>query len=207
MQLIEVPYNSQRDNQPFPNLRGSSQCGYTAAAMAISPFVPRSATDKFIAKLILAMEPIYGEARFEDRILRLVPWARGRRFGAIGDCYVVALNAIFAEENLPYRMRWYPTGGTSAQLKAAIDAGSPAMLSTMLTDYGHFITVIGYDDQHWICHDPYGDGYAPGGYRHNSKGEERYYPKAWLEHKARLADPNRRGLRFMHAERSRRKGV
>lgn len=199
MQPLNVKYNSQRNNRSLEGLRGSAQCGYTAAAMMISPFLAHAENDEFIFNLIEAMEPRYGKARWSDRILDRVPWARGMRLGMFGDSYVIALNALFEELDLPYQIEWIPTGGTPEQLKQAIDAGSPAMLSTMITPSGHYICVIGYDDDHWICHDPYGNGYAPGGYRTNTWGERVYYPKSWLESRARAADPNRRGLRFMHA--------
>ncbi|MEQ9364551.1 MAG: hypothetical protein RIF32_09920, partial [Leptospirales bacterium] len=76
---INVPYNSQRDNAGLAGLAGTSQCGYTAAAMMLSAFLPDAATDDFVAYLIKRMEPAYGGATLADKILDRIPWARGRR--------------------------------------------------------------------------------------------------------------------------------
>lgn len=201
MNPLQIKYNSQRDNKPFKRLLGYAQCGYTAACMMLSAFIPKASFDSFVAMMIRRMEPAYGQADLAARILDRVPWARGRRLGMFGDSYVVACNHILQEFKTKASIVWRPTGGTVEELEAAIDSGSPAMLSTMITSSGHYICVVGYDRDHWICHDPYGDGYR--GYRKHHDGAYVKYPRAWLETRARRSDPNKRGLRFMYIKRNR----
>ncbi len=193
---INVPYNSQRDNPAFAGLPGTSQCGYTAAAMMLSAFLPEASSDAFVAHLIERMEPAYGRATLADKILDRIPWARGMRLGMFGDAYAVACEEILREREASARIVWTPGGGAPATLEAAIDQGSPAMLSTKITSSGHYICVVGYDSGHWICHDPYGDGHR--GYRAHQEGAFVKYPRAWLEYRARKSDPTKRGLRFMY---------
>ncbi|MCR9142086.1 MAG: C39 family peptidase [bacterium] len=195
---IDIAYNSQRDNPGLAGLPGSAQCGYTAAAMMLSAFLPDAATDAFITYLIKRMEPAYGKATLAEKILRKVPWARGR-LGIYGDAYAVACEEILRERGVNARIVWTPGGGSQATLEAAIDQGSPAMLSTMITPSGHYICVVGYDAGHWICHDPYGDGHR--GYRSHPDGAFVKYPRTWLEARAVRADPTKRGLRFMYVLR------
>lgn len=196
---LNVPYNSQRDNPAWRGLPGSAQCGYTAASMMLSAFVPDAGTDAFVSYLIQRMEPVYGRATLADKILDRIPWARGMRLGMFGDAYAVACDEILRERAVQARISWTPGGGTGMGLEGAIDQGSPAMLSTMITRSGHYITVVGYDAGNWICHDPYGDGLR--GYRNHRDGAFVKYPRTWLETRAVRSDPTRRGLRFMYIRR------
>ncbi len=192
---INVVYNSQRDNANIRGLRGSSQCGYTSASMMLSAFLPDASTDEFVASLIDRMEPKYGAASMADMILDKIPWARGMRLGMFGDAYAVVCQKILEERGATAKIQWHPTGGTPEQLAAAIDQGSPAMLSTMITNSGHYICVVGYDSDHWICHDPWGN--ALSGYR-NQNGAFVQYPRDWLETRARKSAPDKKSLRFMY---------
>ena len=196
---LDVKWNDQKDNIPLPRLPGSSQCGYTSAAMMVSPFIPAAATDDFVHGLIMRMEPAYGRATLADMILDRIPWAHGKRLGMFGDAYAVACRELLRERGLNAELVWRPTGGSASELEAALMQGSPAMLSTMITRSGHYICVVGCDDEHWICHDPYGDGFR--GYRQHVRGAYVKYPRVWLEARARKSDPNRRGLRFMYIKR------
>jgi uncharacterized protein YvpB len=193
--ILDIKYNSQRDNPAVAGVPWSSQCGYTSVAMMLSAFLPEADSDKFVAELVRRMET---PGPLLDRILAKVPWARGKRTGMFGDAYAAAVAAILEERAPHLRAVWIPTGGTAAQLQAAIDAGSPANLSTMLTEHGHYIPVIGYDRENWICNDPHGNaltGYA------NPDGHRVRYPRAYLEAAARRSDPNKRGLRFLSIRR------
>lgn len=196
---INIVYNSQRDNSSLAGLPGSAQCGYTSAAMMLSAFLPEAVSDAFVTYLIKSMEPAYGQATLADKILDRIPWARGRRLGMYGDAYAVACEELLRERGVRARVIWTPGGGTQAMLEGAIDQGSPAMLSTMISPSGHYICVIGYDAGNWICHDPYGDGYR--GYRENPDGAYVKYPRTWLETRAVKSDPTKRGFRFMYIAR------
>ena len=194
---IRIIYNSQRDNSPFAGLPGSSQCGYASASMMLSAFLPDTSSDEFVKNLILRMEPAYGQADLDDEILEEIPWARGQRLGMYGDAYAVACEEILQERGVRAHLQWRPTAGTTDELEAAIqECGSPAMLSTKITVSGHYICVVGFDAEHWICHDPYGNGYL--GYRAYQDGAFVKYPRAWLESRAIPSDPHKKGLRFMY---------
>ncbi len=53
---------------------------------------------------------------------------------------------------------YYDSSPTWSELTAQIDAGRPAVLSTMLTSAGHIVLAIGYYSNHSvIIRDPYGD--------------------------------------------------
>jgi uncharacterized protein YvpB len=77
--------------------------------------------------------------------------------GASLNNYTKVLNNYLKENKVKKEAKIRVTGGTEKEIKSILDGGSPLMASTMLTTSGHYICIVGYDDEgNWIVHDPYG---------------------------------------------------
>ena len=48
-------------------------------------------------------------------------------------------------------------------LKAHIGQGDPAIVHGYFTGAGHIVTIVGFNAEGWVCHDPWGE-YCDGGY-------------------------------------------
>ena len=78
-----------------------------------------------------------------------------------------------------------PFGATEKDVKYALNIGSPVMVATMLTQHGHYIVIVGYDDEAkcWIVCDPYGKfSFEKGRYEKIGKysGASQLYPYVGL---------------------------
>ena len=143
---LDTKQNDQIDNKQLGRIKGSWQCGYTSAAMVMSSVYEPAKSDQFIIDLIMTMDKAYVENKSDTRN------------GAFLARYPEYLNAILAKNNINKKVKFLPHSGTNTDIIAAINNGSPVMCSTMITNEGHYIVIIGYDDDRkvWIVNDPYG---------------------------------------------------
>lgn len=163
--ILNIEYNSQRDNIATPVAGPMSQCGYNAAWMWLSHFIPKihSSDDGQLAKFVDGMEPAYGLYGFGDDILESHPEYAGRRMGAFMENYSRIISRYLElygiQGHLVYREGYGDKSGSLQEIIDAIDGDSPVFLSTRLTSAGHFVLVIGYDfdQQSLIIHDPFGN--------------------------------------------------
>ena len=145
MKRLEVIYNTQCDNFEFSRLKPSAQCGYTSACMVLSYYVPLASSDVFIGEFVNYMDRDFISGKSKARM------------GASLNNYPKVLNNYLKGNQVKKEAKIRVTGGTEQEIKSILDNGSPLMVSTMLTTSGHYVCIIGYDDEgNWIVHDPYG---------------------------------------------------
>jgi hypothetical protein len=155
---VDAKYNWQANNPTEEKITGGSQCGYTAAGIAMSIVDARYASDEYIAELVHAMENTEGWIRKE--ILKSFPKARGR-LGAIGDYLAIAMKLQLKRDgHTKFKVEFTPHSGTWMETHNINKRGGTVLLSTMLVSSGHYISKIGFNDKdldEGIFHDPAGD--------------------------------------------------
>lgn len=195
MVLNDRPYNWQADNKPIEaiarSVPGSAQCGYTAFAVALS--ASTAASDTWIYQLGEWLEKP-GPVR--SYVLEQIGQAeRGQRLGAYQAAYYSVLR--YMREHKTFHADFFRVEGrgTLAEVQSALDDGFCLFLSTMLTGYGHFITVLGYDGETLICHDPAGD--FSRGYFNAYGAYVRYDARGMADRLTPAGYPWFRGFRFI----------
>ena len=138
---LSVPYKSQRDNHNYPD----GTCNVTALAMCIAFLKP-------------TLKPASGQ--LEDELYRY----------AIdnGLNYQDAYDMAKIVEVYGLRDR-FETHASIREIKEWLAAGNPAVTHGYFTPSGHIITLVGYDENGFIVHDPFGEWFA-GGYDKNVPG-------------------------------------
>lgn len=131
MPILDVPYFSQRDN-----LRDWWRtCNITSAAMILSAY------------------GIVGDGSHLQLEDQLYDYAAKERL------------VIGSPQDLKRIFEWKPgvhddfTLDNSMwiqRVKENIDAGIPMMIHTQFTVAGHIIDIVGYENNHLVCHDPWG---------------------------------------------------
>lgn len=144
--ILDIKQNDQIDNKQLGRIKASWQCGYTAAAMLLSSVVQEASKDEFISELIILMDDEYIKNKSNTRN------------GAFLARYPDHISTILKSKNINKKVRFVPHSGNNSDIIKAINSGSPVMCSTMITDEGHYILIIGYDEDRktWIVNDPYG---------------------------------------------------
>ena len=71
--------------------------------------------------------------------------------------------------------------GTLADIRTAIDQGTPCVVSGYFTRSGHIVVIKGYDDTGFIVNDPYGVYYKEG-YNTSESGEGVHYSNDLISH-------------------------
>ena len=144
--VLDIKQNDQIDNKQLGRIKASWQCGYTAAAMLLSSVIEEAKTDKFIEELVILFDDDYIKNKSNTRN------------GAFLAKYPEHLNSILKKRNINKKVIFMPHSGGNNHIIQAINNGSPVMCSTMITNEGHYIVIIGYDDERkvWIVNDPYG---------------------------------------------------
>lgn len=144
--VLDIKQNDQIDNKQLGRIKASWQCGYTSAAMLLSSVVQEASTDEFISELIILMDDEYIKNKTNTRN------------GAFLARYPDHIATILKNKNINKKVRFVPNSGNNNDIIKAINNGSPVMCSTMITDEGHYILIIGYDEERkvWIVNDPYG---------------------------------------------------
>ena len=144
--VLDIKQNDQIDNKQLGRIKASWQCGYTSAAMLLSSVMEEAKTDKFIEELVILFDDDYIKNKSNTRN------------GAFLAKYPEHLNAILKKKNINKKVIFMPHSGGNNHIIQAINNGSPVMCSTMITNEGHYVLIIGYDDDRkvWIVNDPYG---------------------------------------------------
>lgn len=144
--VLDIKQNDQIDNKQLGRIKPSWQCGYTAAAMLLSSVLQEASTDEFISELIILMDDEYIKNKTNTRN------------GAFLAKYPDHITTILKNRNINKKVKFVPNSGNNNDIIKAINSGSPVMCSTMITDEGHYILIIGYDEERkvWIVNDPYG---------------------------------------------------
>lgn len=143
---LTVPYNWQVDNDSFTNkFRGSSQCGPTSCCIMLSAYIPDAAKDTFVKEFITEMDS---------------EWLKGigNRKSAFQGNYKLVIEKYLKKHNINKKVVLKAHGATIDDIKKALNSGSPIMVSTKLTDAGHYVCMVGIDEARgvFIFHDPYG---------------------------------------------------
>jgi uncharacterized protein YvpB len=171
--ILKVKHNDQIDNSKLGRITPGGQCGYTSACMVLSAFIPEAENDKFVESFILMMD------------LDFVNNKSNTRQGAVLTNYPKQLDKLLMDYLVPRKTKILPHSGTNDDIIKAINIGCPVMAATKITNDGHFICIIGYDDERkcWIVNDPYGQySFADSKYikigKHSGSGVE--YPYTLL---------------------------
>lgn len=144
--VLDIKQNDQIDNKQLGRIKASWQCGYTSAAMLLSSVMEEAKTDQFIEELVILFDDDYIKNKSNTRN------------GAFLAKYPEHLNSILKKKNINKKVVFMPHSGGNNHIIQAINNGSPVMCSTMITNEGHYVLIIGYDDDRkvWIVNDPYG---------------------------------------------------
>jgi len=128
------------------------------------------------------------------------------RFGKDRAQSVDGLNSVFNQlaRELGVRQLRSTGGGSLAELRAALDAGSPVIVHGYFTSYGHVLVVTGYDERGYYVNDPAGrwSGYFKGGYPgawgEPAAGHDTFYAKAAFEAAVATSDGSTQLPLWMH---------
>lgn len=148
----DVPYFNQRLNKISP----AKSCQNSIAAMLLSYFGATSITPDAISKRwgISKAQTVYG--------------------------WEIVFNAEAEERDLRYRDNGVDDGRLSS-IHKILDNGTPVGVHGSFTNSGHLIILLGYDEQYYYVHDPYGDWNK--GYDSSDLDDGRHarYPRNELE--------------------------
>jgi uncharacterized protein YvpB len=143
---LEVPYQSQLDNWFNP----TGSCNVTSLAMCLQ-YLGASRRDNI--------------GQFEDEL------------------YEYAINEGLSRHN-PYDLARivrdygcqdeFRENATIEQVKDWLADGNPVVVHGYFTSFGHIVVLVGYDDDGFFVHDPYGEWF-PGGYRTDLDGAYLHY--------------------------------
>lgn len=182
----QILWNLQRNNPLVGFISGGSQCGYTSASRVLAQVLPElynlpneKEVDLNIAKMIDDMEPKIGKIGWGEKFLTIATNGRfksSQRIGAFLDVY----NAYIKDqvEPLGYTTNCALFDGKWKDLEFALDCEMVVMIGTMITPSGHFICLVGHDQDNYIALDPYGNALT--NYK-STNGDRVLYPKKWLQ--------------------------
>ncbi len=143
---LPVPYKSQLDNWYNP----TGSCNVTSLAMCLEYLkTPRRKTSGQYEDELYQYAINKGYSRHEPVDLAKIVRDYGRR-----DKFTRA--------------------GTIEGVKDWLAGGNPVVIHGYFTSFGHIIVLVGYDDNGFIVHDPYGEWF-PDGYRTDLSGAYLHY--------------------------------
>lgn len=178
---LNVKYHTQRNNTLFP----SSTCGTTCVAMYLSwlnsilsknyecdddKILEALATDKMIDR---------AKAYIQNGDKWVEQYLQKRKVGNLFTKYNHLNNIAFMLAEVSsyltnYEFDFKCSYRSVEDIKKTIDEGMPVIISGKFTKSGHYILIIGYDDNNnFICHDPYGNWNK--GYFKDDNGKEVCY--------------------------------
>lgn len=131
MILSKVPFFSQTDNVNHPG----GTCNITSVAM------------------VMAYWKVVGDGSGKQLEDQLYEYAKANRL-VIGSPYDMAKLFTWKGMNDHFRtsnVDWIQ------YVKKEIDAGRPCIIHTQFTPAGHIVVIAGYENNHLVCHDPYGE--------------------------------------------------
>lgn len=146
---LSVPYFSQRDNAENP----SGSCNVTSIAMCLS---------------YLGVEA-EGNGQLEDELYR--------KCGSLGLSRHEATDLAYLVDTFPGIRDDYTPDGTLALIRNSLDKGSPCVIHTFLTGFGHIIAITGYDKDGFYVNDPWGEWNRDG---YTASYEPSYYSNALI---------------------------
>ncbi|NJM45771.1 MAG: C39 family peptidase [Alkalinema sp. RU_4_3] len=151
---LNVPYRSQRNNEINPD----GACNVTSLAMVLQYFG-------------VEQRQAASYAQFEDELYDYAE-TNGLSRHDPHDLAVIVEDYGLRDD--------FRSDSTLEQIKAWIALRRPVVVHGYFTNFGHIITLIGYDESGFIVHDPYGEwndwGYDlndPEG--DNTKGKAKHY--------------------------------
>lgn len=140
---LDVPYKSQRDNELNPD----GSCNVTSLAMCLTFLRAQRKTDV---------------GQFEDELYEYADNNGLSRHNPHDLARIVEAYGCRDE---------FRTDGTIDQAKAWLASGKPAVIHGYFTDFGHIVTLVGYDDSGFLVHDPYGEWNSWGYDRNDPDGD------------------------------------
>jgi len=144
---LEINYNWQVNNDNFSGkFKGSAQCGGTSACLMLSAYIPEASEDSFVKSFIELIDADWLSGKSKDRL------------SAFQSNYEKPINQILAKHNIPKKCVVRPHSATLQEIYDALKSGSPVFTSTRLTNDGHYICIVGWEEstKSFIVHDPYG---------------------------------------------------
>lgn len=144
---IEIKYNWQVNNNNLNGkFKGTAQCGPTSCCMMLSSYIPEASTDDFVKSFIEIIDK---------------DWLSGKvtsRASAFQFNYEKSINQVLDKYKIPKKAIVRPHSATLEELHGALKSGSPVMTSTRMTNDGHYICIVGWDEttKSFIVHDPFG---------------------------------------------------
>lgn len=142
---IQITYNWQVNNDNLNGkFKGTAQCGPTSCCMMLSAFIPDASKDTFVKQFIEIIDKDW----LSDKVKN--------RQSAFQFNYEKSINEVLKKNNINKKAIVKPHSATVNDIKNALAKGSPVMTSTMLTKDGHYICIVGIDNDNFIVHDPYG---------------------------------------------------
>ena len=154
---LNIPYKSQTDNEFNPG----GSCNVTSIAMCLEFFKAQRRTSV---------------GQFEDEIYDY----------AINMGYSRHSPGDLAQVVRDYGCRdKFIENGTIEGVKRWLAEGKPVVTHGYFTSFGHIIVLVGYDQNGFIVHDPYGEwfswGYDRNDERNNEKGKYLHYSFGLIE--------------------------
>ena len=197
--ILEVPYNSQRDNQIKP----SGACNITAQWMQFSEglvdwnfkddnlmqFLSSSeAMDYFGRTPNLSWAKRWKEREKLEQLWAMLEWSGTILYGCTMENYDPhtflqsnPFDTLYQLEN-KYKDKYKFKMSSFDDIIDSLNLGFPVVSGGKFTASGHFICIVGYllinDVINFVVHDSWGD--ATNGYR-SSNGEYRVYTGAYLD--------------------------
>ena len=141
---LKVPYFSQLNNSTLYGYQPYQQCNVTALGMCAAFFLDSQAKD---------------DHGWEERLLKAVVASGGIPY----DPY--CLERAFNSEFPTLRDDFVPNASID-EICRSLNVGNPCVVHGYFTRSGHIVTVVGYDMDTLIIHDPYGE-WLPDGYSVN----------------------------------------
>jgi uncharacterized protein YvpB len=149
--VLGVPYFSQLDNPRDPYVT----CNVTSIAMVLA-FHGRRSRDP--------------QQQLEDELYQWII----NKYGAQARTDNQALQALYRAYGFGGE---FSTSRTWSQIRQEIIANRPVVIGGYFTHGGHIICIIGFDDQGFIVHDPYGNALT--GYS-QTEGKNLRYPYIYM---------------------------
>lgn len=131
---LDVPYFSQTDNRFNPN----GSCNVTSIAMCLRFFGIKG----------------NGNGQLEDQLYQWMESSGYSRHSPHDLAYLV--NKVYGVKVSPNIVDTFKDNATVEEIKAHIDDGNPVVVHGYFTAFGHIVVIVGYDENGFIVHDPYG---------------------------------------------------
>ena len=172
---LDVPYKSQLDNLEHP----CGSCNVTCLAMCMEFVKP-------------SLKPSDG-SQLEDNLFRYAINNGLSRHSPYDLAKIAESNGV--------RDR-FDKDATIKKVQTWLSEGKPAVTHGYFTNFGHIITLVGYDDKGFVVHDPNGEWFSSGYDRNqpsgnNEKGKFKHYSYNLIKSKC-IEEGNSEGRFWVH---------